>query len=177
MLKRQGQVMVIFALTMALFMAFLILATIDLQFISVTLNRADNAALLGAQAGATAVDPASILSARVGNPITLKNAPTTSLTSNPSGQTDTAQYRCYAAIQAIAITGGTFDRATSCTLDKTGTTLTVHVIVDVTLPVHVPGYPSILKISPFNDRTAKAAFGGCFSGQYSFDLVTGLPCP
>jgi hypothetical protein len=174
MLKQKGQTLVMFALVMALFMTFLIIVTIDLQFLSVTLNRADNAALLGAQAGATAVDPGSIYSAQLGSSIALKNVPTTTLTSNPSGQTDSAQYRCYDAIKRIVIGGATFDPATSCTLSNGNTTVTVHVIVDLRLPIGVPGYPAVLKISPYADRTARAAFGGCPSGQYNFNLVTGL---
>jgi hypothetical protein len=54
-LKQQGQVMVAFALVMAGCMVTLLIATLDLQELSIAYNRADTTALLASQAGASAV--------------------------------------------------------------------------------------------------------------------------
>jgi hypothetical protein len=54
-IKQRGQVVVAFALVMVGFMFILIVATLDLQALSLAYNRADTTALLAAQAGAGAV--------------------------------------------------------------------------------------------------------------------------
>ena len=136
---QNGQTLVIFTIVSA----FILLATIALvgntQVLFVNVNRADAAALLAAQAGASAIDQRSLYD----NKIAINH--------------DLARDRCgQAAHQAPFIVDA------HCDVDDATNTVTAHVVEQVQMPFPFPnGFETVSAT-----RTARPAFGGTTSGGF-----------
>jgi len=129
-----GQTLVMFALVSAFVLSAVVALVANAQMLYINYNRADDAALLGAQAGASALDPNSIYTDHV--------------------QLDSALAlsRCnHAARQAPYIV------EVDCS--ATPTVVTARVVLRVPLPIPVLPPPEISAT-----RTASIAYGGSQGG-------------
>ena len=134
---QSGQTLVVFTIVSA----FILLATIALvgntQVLFVNANRADAAALLAAQAGASAIDPSALYS----NRIALLQSDATNRCSQAGRQAP-------------------FVIAVDCKVDVVTNTVTAHVVEQVQLPI--PLWGSFETVSA--TRTARPAYGGVTGG-------------
>jgi hypothetical protein len=115
-----GQMLVIFALVLALFFVGMLALVTDLGALFVAYNRVDDGALLAVQSGASAIDEASFYSGH------LRLAATT------------ARQRCQDTLDAAGLAG-------RCTADATSVTADVHQVV--TLPVPLLGVRAPVHVS------------------------------
>ncbi len=129
-----GQTLVMFALVSAFVLSAVIALVANAQMLYINFNRADDAALLGAQAGASALDPNSIY------------------TDHVQLDHELALSRCNgAARQAPYII------EVDCS--ATSTVVTARVVLRVPLPIPVLPPPDISAT-----RTASIAYGGSQGG-------------
>lgn len=157
-LAQKGQVMVAFALVMVGFMLILIIATLDLQALAVAYNRADTTALLGAQAGGSAV----CLVASAGCPSTIYNAaPGSPIFLDPTE----VQNRCNAVIPPGSPPAGFRSFTLKC--KPNGTTVTATVTFVPKFPLTALGFnPPTVTLA----RTGRPAYG-CGKGTYTYQAL------
>jgi hypothetical protein len=134
---QNGQTLVIFTIVSA----FILLATIALvgntQVLFVNVDRADAAALLAAQAGASAIDPDALYN----NQIVI----------NPAQATDRCKQAAHQAPFIVSV---------DCTVKDNAVTATVVEQVEMPFPL-VNGAETVRA-----RRTARPAFGGATSGGF-----------
>ena len=132
--RQSGQTLIMFAVTMTFVFLALVALVGDADVLMVRYNQVNSEALLGAQAGATAIDEAAFYRGEHKlDPILAKQ-------------------RC----ESIALSGGSAQTHTvTCTFNPPNT-VTATVSMDVTLPV-----PLFMRTATVrSSRTGQAVFGG-----------------
>jgi hypothetical protein len=114
----QGQTLVMFALVMALFFTGMIALVSDVGAVLVAYNRADDAALLAAQSGASAIDPDAF---RGGNLVL---------------DQPTARARCRSSIERSGMAG-------DCSVATQR--VTAELVKSVYLPIPLAGFNAVVR--------------------------------
>lgn len=137
--RQSGQTLIMFAITMTFLFLSLIALVGDADVLMVRYNQVNSEALLGAQAGATAVDTGALY-----DPV-----PKYQLKQDPP---DDAKSRC----ESVPLTGGVpGTHSISCTATATTVTATVTWAVSLPVPLFVQNTVTVKAT-----RTGQAVFGG-----------------
>lgn len=131
--RMEGQTLVMFAVVLAFVFVGLLALIADLGALFTAYTRADNVALLAAQAGASRIDEAAFYNGQI--------------VLDPAG----ASAQC-----ATAITAGNLPQATShCTLNAARTSVTADIQFRAQLPMPVPGTSAPIHVT----ETAQVVYG------------------